>query len=219
MGYAQILIQTNTTYTVRIGNKLFESNDLLQRVINISKKTLALMDDILLLLSYESSKITLNFFPVNIVSVINSSLTVIAPLAAEKRLRIETDYDRAPAEIITDPARLERVLIILLNNAIKYTTTGVINISCETLAGEKYSIAIKDTGVGIPAAETQKVFEPFFQASNNQTVDRDRGNGLGLTIANSLVKLLSGEISLKSQVESGSEFKLTLPDLPIIPGN
>lgn len=189
-------------------NKSFVNRDLLTRTVNICKKTLILIKDILLLLRYENSEVNLNFFAVNIVTVINSSLRIIEASAREKGLTITMNCDRAPTEVVTDPARLEMVLIILLNNAVQYSDSGEIIVSCQALSTQQWSIAIKDSGIGIAPEETENIFAPFYQIARSPS-DREESTGLGLTIAASLVKLLQGEISVSSQLGVGSQFRLT----------
>jgi signal transduction histidine kinase len=98
-----------------------------------------------------------------------------------------------------------------VSNAVRYTEEGFIEISCNTLPGEKWCIAVTDTGIGITPEDEKRIFEPYSQAFFNQGRRKHEGTGLGLAIVSRLVKLLQGEIQLVSEVRVGSTFTVTFP--------
>jgi hypothetical protein len=87
----------------------------------------------------------------------------------------------------------------------------LIQISCNTVPGEKWCIAVTDTGIGIAPEDQSRIFEPYSQAFFNQGRGKHEGTGLGLSIVSRLVKLLQGEIQLVSEVGVGSTFTVTFP--------
>jgi signal transduction histidine kinase len=112
--------------------------------------------------------------------------------------------------ILGDETRLRQVLLILLDNALKHTSTnGKIEIKAER-DGRNIRIIIEDNGHGIPTEHLEHIFERFYQAPGNHS-DENQGSGLGLSIAKSLVESQGGNIWLESQVEKGTRVTITLP--------
>jgi signal transduction histidine kinase len=116
---------------------------------------------------------------------------------------------QADVFVHTDRALLERIVRNLLDNAFKYTARGAVRLSCGT-HGATCRIEIVDTGVGIPQAEQERVFEEFYQLGNPER-DRRKGMGLGLSIVRRLATLLRVSLSMGSEVGRGTTFTLELP--------
>jgi signal transduction histidine kinase len=98
-----------------------------------------------------------------------------------------------------------------VSNAIRYTDTGTIGILSKVLDGEKWAIAVSDTGIGIAEQDQTKIFEPYFRVTSQTRPYAPDSTGLGLAIVVRLVKLLQGEINLVSQEGVGSTFTVTFP--------
>jgi signal transduction histidine kinase/ActR/RegA family two-component response regulator len=130
------------------------------------------------------------------------------PVALAKGLALHTQMER-PLVVQTDPLLLERVLRNLLDNAIKYTPAGSVTLRANR-SGARALLAVSDTGIGIPAAEHERVFEEFYQLANPER-DRSQGLGLGLAIVQRLSQLLGLTLSLESDVGRGTTFTLGLP--------
>lgn len=130
-----------------------------------------------------------------------------APLAAAKGLEISGVANSIRTH--SDPALVERVLRNLLSNAIRYTPSGSVRLEAVN-HGEQITIAVTDTGPGIPVDQQQEVFEEFVQLHNPER-DRERGLGLGLAIVRRLATLLDTRIALDSAPGAGSTFSFTLP--------
>ncbi len=113
----------------------------------------------------------------------------------------------APTWTMTDPLRLHQVVSNLLNNAFKFTRTGRVRFTVRR-EGDRAVFEVNDTGVGIPAEDLSRVFEPFFQASNHQ--QHRQGVGLGLHICRRLLDVLGGEIAVESEPGQGSTFRVGL---------
>ncbi|OIR16319.1 signal transduction histidine-protein kinase BarA [mine drainage metagenome] len=114
------------------------------------------------------------------------------------------------AMVLSDPVLLERVLLNLLGNAIRYTPqNGTVMLACR-LRGDDIRIEVRDNGIGIPAEEQQNVFREFVQLANSAR-DRSKGIGLGLAIVDRLTKLLHHPLSLRSAPGLGSTFSITVP--------
>jgi hypothetical protein len=183
----------------------------IEQVLQGGRHLLRIVNDALELSRYEAAQIQLNLEFIDVRSVITTVSEMSEPLVQAKNLQLTIDFERAPSKVLTDPFRLQQILTNLLGNAVRYTEVGSIQISCKTLLGEKWCIAITDTGIGIAPEDQQRIFEPFSQAFFNQGHQHREGTGLGLAIVSRLVKLLQGNIQLVSEVGVGSTFTLTFP--------
>lgn len=130
------------------------------------------------------------------------------PQAKSKSLRL-TLLCSVDAYVRTDPLLLHRILRNLISNAIKYTDHGAVDISV-VQHNQLWRVRVRDSGVGIPAAEHKRIFEEFYQFDNPER-DGSRGLGLGLAIVKRLAKLLELSIELESEPGRGSQFSLDIP--------
>jgi signal transduction histidine kinase len=183
----------------------------IERVLQGGRHLLRIVNDSLELSRYEAAQIKLNLELVDVCGVISTVSEMIEPLAQAEGLQLKIDCDRAPSKVFTDPFRLQQILTNLLGNGIRYTEVGFVQISCQSLQGDKWFFAITDTGIGIAPEDQRRIFEPYSQAFFNQGRRKQEGTGLGLAIVSRLVKLLQGEIQLVSEVGVGSTFTVTLP--------
>jgi len=184
------------------------------RVIQSSGQgLLSLIDEILDLSKIESGKMELEYLPVSIREIAKEMQALFNPVAVDKGIEFRVNIDsKVPDKIETDKLRVEQVVRNLLSNAIKFTSQGYV--ALDVRPSQQYrdhlDIIVKDTGIGIPEEKQKLVFEAFQQADGS-TRRKYGGTGLGLSISRELVKLLGGEIELKSVVGEGSEFTLHLP--------
>ena len=141
-------------------------------------------------------------------ALINSLIVEVRPVAEEKRLTLLA----LPCQCVvrSDPVLLGNILRNLINNAIKYTESGRIEVSAEVTAGDEVSIRVSDTGMGIPLEQQEKIFQEFVQL-NNPERDRQKGLGLGLSVCRRLAALLGHELTVESEPGRGSVFSLSLP--------
>lgn len=128
------------------------------------------------------------------------------PHAEEKGIELVVEPTSEAAR--TDPELLRRLLGNLLSNAIRYTQRGSVRVSCGR-AGDELAIVVRDTGIGIPTDELDKVFEEFYQADHGP--QRPEGLGLGLSIVRRLAALLNHKIGIESTLGEGTVFTVTLP--------
>ena len=188
---------------------------------------LAIINDILDFSKIESGKLLLDIVPFSPVQLIEETVDMLAIKAFEKNLELISQIDPfLPGQVLGDPVRLRQVLVNLLGNAIKFTETGEIVVAVKSCpirqvdSGNKtltLSIAVKDTGIGIPREKLGQVFESFTQVDST-TTRKYGGTGLGLTIAKHLVEMLGGTLRVESEPGKGSTFTLRL-NLEIIHGN
>ena len=174
---------------------------------------LQLIDEILDLAKIESGKMTLEYQKVYINDVVQDFKKLFQPLIQERGLnfKIEVAPDTV-SSIETDRLRLDQVLRNLLSNALKFTSQGQIdvNISAHPQKKNFITFSVKDSGIGIAKDKQLVIFEAFQQADGS-TRRKYGGTGLGLSISREIAKLLGGELSVESEPNEGSEFKLTIP--------
>jgi len=144
--------------------------------------------------------------PVSLRAIVDQLRMEFEPRALAKGLRFEGSG--CEVTIVTDPVLLERILRNLVDNAIKYTEKGGIEVACER-RGEAIVARVTDTGPGIRPEDREAVFEEFFQARGGR--HRETGLGLGLAIVKRLTGLLEYEIETESQVGAGTTFRLVIP--------
>ncbi len=132
------------------------------------------------------------------------------PLAAEKEIALEEQLPAGLPELNADRAKLRRVLVNLLSNALKFTPKGGrINVNAAR-EGSLVRVSVADTGVGIPEEDQRDIFDKYAQARSRATRS-EKGTGLGLYITRQLVELHGGKIGVKSEVGRGSTFSFTIP--------
>ncbi len=172
---------------------------------------LGLINEVLDLSKIEAGKMTLDLERLDIRSFADDVGRNFRHLAENKGLKLSlTLGDGLPACITTDTKRLDQIIKNLLSNAIKFTAQGTVSVAIQHHDSGHISIAVSDTGIGIPADKQMAIFEAFHQGDGS-TSRKYGGTGLGLSISRELAKLLGGEISLSSQVGEGSTFTLVLP--------
>ena len=184
----------------------------IERVLRNGRQLLRLINDALELSRADSGKIKLHLRQTNVRSVINTVVEMMQPLADAKRLKLTITSNYAPEQVVADSQRLQQILTNLLSNAIRYTESGSIELSCHHAGEANWAIAITDTGIGIAPEDTNRIFDPFFQAGEaGKQHFSPESTGLGLAIVSRLVTLLQGKIELVSQIGVGSTFTVILP--------
>jgi signal transduction histidine kinase len=147
----------------------------------------------------------------NLRSLLENIVMIAQPLTGEKRLAVVlTLAPDVPAKMRGDVDRLRKVLLNLLDNAIKFTPHGVVKVNVSLADAQTVSIEVIDSGPGIPRAQLPDVFEPFRRASNYAEREH-QGAGLGLSIAKQLITRMGGRISVSSFVGIGTTFTIHLP--------
>jgi signal transduction histidine kinase/CheY-like chemotaxis protein len=175
---------------------------------------LTVINDILDFSKIESGKLELEQAPFDLPACVEEALQLAAPAIKDKGLELTYLIDSGvPSVLVGDAGRLRQVLVNLIGNAIKFTPTGEIGVTVtsEPLAGPRHDVrfAVRDTGIGIAAAELDRLFKPFSQADAS-TTRRYGGTGLGLVICRRLCELMGGRIWAESEVGRGSTFTFTI---------
>ncbi len=182
-----------------------------ERIIKNTQRLLGLINDLLDQAQMEAGKLTIQMGPVKPAELLENIHSVMDQLANEKNLKLTSEIeDNLPETINGDGARLQQILVNLVNNAVKFTDHGVVHMRLFCPYAGRWGIEVADTGRGIPESELPYIFDTFRQVDGAATRVQG-GFGLGLSIVKQLVTLMNGEIKVKSKVDRGSTFTITLP--------
>lgn len=205
IGFTKVLLKTNMTV---------KQKEYLKAIKLSGDALIVLINDILDLAKVDAGKMTFEQIPFKMARSISAMLHVFQAKIQEKNLKLEKEYDdKIPEVLLGDPVRLNQIILNLVSNAVKFTSKGKITVSAKLLEeNEKEAsieFAVKDTGIGIPAAKIEKIFENFQQASSG-TSRLYGGTGLGLAIVKQLVEAQNGNIQVLSKENEGSTFSFVL---------
>lgn len=199
-----------------------EQRERLAKISRAAKALLRLLNDILEFSKLEAGKLRLAPVPFALTELLDTLRLLASASAVEKGLDFVIELDPAlPPRFLGDTLRIQQVLLNLLANATKFTDAGAVALKVR-LAGEPdadpvvVAFEIHDTGIGMSEAELARVFDAFEQA-DDATSRRHGGSGLGLTISQELVRLMGGEISVRSAPGSGTQFTVLLPLVRVSP--
>ena len=205
IGFTKVVLKTELTA---------RQKEYLEAIKISGDALIVLINDILDLAKVDSGKMTFEKIPFKMKSSISAMLHLFEPKINEKNLKLVKEYDKKiPVVLIGDPVRLHQIILNLVSNAVKFTSTGKITVSVHLLYEDSDKViiefAVSDTGIGIPEDRLDKIFENFQQASSN-TSRLYGGTGLGLAIVKQLIEPQGGTIRVKSEMGQGSTFSFTL---------
>jgi CheY-like chemotaxis protein/anti-sigma regulatory factor (Ser/Thr protein kinase) len=191
-----------------------------EEILQSGRNLLTIINDILDFSKISSGKMTLEAHPFNLRELAEQTVHLFSHLAEEKGLTLtlqEQLRQQGCGELfVGDSHRLRQVVTNLVNNAIKFTARGGVRLAIDCTGQQdqraRLELRVSDTGIGIPLEKQPRLFDPFVQAEQN-TTRKYGGSGLGLSICQSLIRLMEGEIDIDSQPGQGSTFRirLTLP--------
>ena len=167
-----------------------------------------LMQDLLDVASIEAGRLAVELEPQSVGQIVESVIPLFEAQAAAREIRIETDLARDLPRVHADASRIVQVFANLLANAVKFTPTGGSIVIGARAHGAEVILWVRDTGPGIPAADLDHVFDRFWNARRSSG---SHGNGLGLAIAQGIVRAHGGRIWVESVVGDGSTFRFTVP--------
>ena len=200
-----------------------EQRELSETINNSGDSLLGLINDILDFSKIESGKLELEQRPFELRECLESALDVLGPKATEKHIDLVSWLGPGvPATVVGDITRTRQVLINLLGNAVKFTSSGDVLLSIERL-GEtedgrvRLHFKVRDTGIGIPADRMDRLFKTFSQVDAS-TTRQYGGTGLGLAICKKIVELMGGRIWVESETGKGSTFQFEALLTPATPG-
>lgn len=192
-----------------------QQRDFIETTRNAGDTLLSIINDILDFSKIESGKLDLETQPFNLRTCLEEALDLLAAKASEKDLELAYLLPpQVPQHLMGDVSRLRQVLVNLVNNAIKFTPHGEVIVSVQVepqIVSEHITlqVAVKDTGIGIPADRLHRLFQPFSQVDAS-TTRQFGGTGLGLAISKRLCELMGGTLWVESHEGQGSTFYFTL---------
>jgi PAS domain S-box-containing protein len=207
LGFSELLVTTEQSQADRQ-----ESLEVITRNGNLLSN---IINDILDLTRVESGRLEIERIPVPLVPLFEETRSSLSLLASEKGIGLHLKFaDGLSDSLITDPLRLKQILINVIGNAIKFTSSGRVDVSVRWQAREQATdllqVEVKDTGKGLADDEVLKLFHPFSQADAS-TTRKFGGTGLGLILSRQLARALGGDVRLlESRPQKGSTFGITL---------
>ncbi len=170
-----------------------------------------LVNDLLDVARLQSGKVKLDMAPCRLNELIQNTALKLEPIINEKEIQIITDLKAKNCDVYIDKPSIERVLINLIQNAVKFTEKGgSITLRTEPEDKEKVRVTVEDTGAGISEEELPFIFEKFYKVDKSRGLDK-KGTGLGLSIVKNILSSHGQSIRAESTVGHGSRFIFTLP--------
>jgi PAS domain S-box-containing protein len=206
IGMTELLLETNLDP---------EQREYVNTVKVSGESLLTVINDILDFSKIEAGKFDLDPIPFNLPETVEETLRTLAYRAHEKGLELACDIaNDVPVFVVGDPVRIRQILLNLVNNAVKFTASGEVELRLEREpVPNGLHFTVRDTGIGIPVDKQAAIFEAFSQADGS-TTRRYGGTGLGLTISQRLAQAMKGRIWVESEVGRGSEFHFTVALAP-----
>ncbi len=205
LGYSELLAETRLTRDQR---------RYLERVQFAGGALLSTVNEVLDLAKIEAGRQQFRPQPFFLAPLMDNAISVVAHQAQQKGLQLDFDVSSdLPKEIVGDEGCIRQVLLNLLNNACKFTQQGHVRLTVEKVdrsSGPCIRFSVSDTGIGIAAADVDRIFDRFYQVENGQT-SCFGGTGLGLAISKRLAATMGGEIGVHSRQNEGTTFWFTIP--------
>jgi signal transduction histidine kinase len=207
VGFSNLLRDSNFTND--------QKNFFISEINKNSKELLRLIDNILLAAKFESESISINNSNYNIAKMMEDlfyhfNLKIKSNLDSDLRIKINKPDNEKKRYVFLDGGKVKTIMHSLIENAIKYTTSGFVEFGYFIEVQSNICFFVKDTGIGIARKDVEIIQTKFTQLDNNDFRNMN-GIGLGLTIADKLVKILGGKLKIESTIGKGSLFSFNLP--------
>lgn len=205
IGFTDLLLKTE------LNNK---QKDFLFDIKRSASGLLSIIDDILDYSKIEAGKMSFERYPFDLRECVDDVFKILGPNASQKGIElVSLIYSDVPKALLGDPIRIKQIITNLLNNAVKFTKSGSVELYAEVESegkkGLKLKIQVKDSGIGLTKEQQSNLFKAFSQADSSTTREFG-GTGLGLVISKSLVEKMGGNIGVESSEGGGSTFWFTL---------
>jgi signal transduction histidine kinase/DNA-binding NarL/FixJ family response regulator len=201
LGFAQLL---------QLSDLSEEDRDDVEQILAAGQHLLALINELIDIARIESGKFSLSVEPVAVQPVAQETCQLMGPLAADRSITISQHCPWPGLAVNADRLRLRQILVNLVSNAIKYNRDGgTVTLTCEPASTGEVSLSVADTGPGIPAADLDRIFDPFERLGAEQTAIE--GTGIGLPLARAFAEAMGGHLTVVSTPGEGSAFTVTLP--------
>jgi signal transduction histidine kinase len=182
----------------------------LSRIDANARHLLTLINEILDITRIEAGRMPIQVVPFNLPDLVREVTTELEPIIAKSGVQV---FSKLPADLPvmrTDRQKVKQILVNLLSNGLKFTQKGSITIKADMVTRQTVSVAVIDSGIGIPKSDQRKIFEDFRQVDNSSRRAYG-GTGLGLSICRRLTQMLRGTLKVESRPGHGSTFTLTVP--------
>ncbi|NEZ46918.1 HAMP domain-containing histidine kinase [Clostridium niameyense] len=191
-----------------------KKDDFLKKYMNIIKQNcyrlLRIINNLIDSTKIEEGYYKPNLKNINIVELVESVVTSVCPYVYDNNINIIFDTDVEEKVVACDKDMMERIILNLISNSVKYKKDGLGKILVEiTDKKDKVSISVKDNGIGIPSSLQKDIFKRFVQAPNNTS--KSQGSGIGLSLVKSMVDIHKGQIGLISEENKGTEIIIEIP--------
>ncbi len=206
------LILTPLTHILRTRREGLPSDVLaaLEGVRGNASRLLKMVNSLLDFAKLEAGHAKVSVQELEINAVVRDAAGLFAATAESRGLALDVVVDSGPLMVRSDLDKVEKILVNLLGNAVKFTPAGgKITLRCARV-GRDLELSVQDTGVGIPKAQTEAVFERFTQVENSMQAST-RGTGIGLAMVREYARLLGGDVTVASEVGKGSTFTVRVP--------
>ncbi len=202
LGFSEVLLER------MFGEINEKQEDYLRDIHGSGKHLLELLNEILDLSKVEAGQMELEFTQVDAPAVLEYAVAMLRERAAAHSVEVRVEVGSEVGVVEVDELRFKQVVLNLLSNAVKFTPDGGSVVVRARQVGDELQVSVEDTGVGIPEADRDRIFESFQQGGRGAS--REEGTGLGLTLSRRIVELLGGRMWLESEVGVGSKFGFSL---------
>ena len=203
LGFSEVLLER------MFGDINEKQEEYLRDIHGSGKHLLELLNEILDLSKVEAGQMELEYTLVQVPAVLEHAASMMRERAAAHSIALSVEIGDQVGAVEVDELRFRQVVLNLVSNAVKFTPDGgSVVIRARESAGE-LQVTVEDTGVGIPEADRERIFESFQQGGRGAS--REEGTGLGLTLSRRIVELLGGRMWLESEVGEGSTFGFAFP--------
>jgi heavy metal sensor kinase len=204
------VMRTTAEIALRRTRTSIEYRDALSKILATSVETSDLLENLLTLARADAGALELDMHPVNLGSHVRKAQECAVLLSADKNVDVTVEAPPSPVWVMADPIAIDRLLLILLDNAVKYTPSGG---HCEIAllqSDSQAQISVRDSGIGIAQGDIKNIFDRFYRADRVRS-KKTGGAGLGLAIARWITDLHGGVIAVESTPGAGSTFRVSLP--------
>jgi CheY-like chemotaxis protein/nitrogen-specific signal transduction histidine kinase len=201
LGFAQLL---------EMDSLVPDQHESVEHILKGGHHLLNLINEVLDIARIEAGQLSFSPEPVRVQEVVEESLDLVTPLAAERGIRLSSELVQTfDGHVLADRQRLKQVLLNLLSNAVKYNREGgSVAVACEEVPQGRLRLMVRDTGLGLPPEMLDRLFTPFERLGAERT--EVEGTGIGLVLSKRLVELMGGAIGVESAVGQGSTFWVEL---------
>ena len=203
LGFSEVLLER------MFGDINERQEEYLRDIHGSGKHLLELLNEILDLSKVEAGRMELAYSSFDLQLLLDDAVSMLRERAAAHGIELRVEIGEDVDQVYSDELRLKQIVLNLMTNAVKFTGDGGSVTVIARRTGAELEITVADTGIGIPEADRERIFESFQQGGRGSS--REEGTGLGLTLSRRLVELLGGRMWLETDVGVGSTFGFTLP--------